>query len=392
MPDIGKIIYVTENYIMKKYYLLCAVLLTCLFYSNANIAQEISYKPGNGLHVSQPGVWDFLFSGYINTIFTYHNTHQNYSVQNSFYVHRGRLDLGFDYGKDYEAFFEFDAAPARTAMVLAQVQVRLFDKNYLLAGKFINPFSPENNRSTSRLTTVERYSGLNSIFLLPGLDSQYGVMFFGSSSGLHYYFSITNGNGEANQNIPENNNNKAITCRLDFDISKEFTLGASFDYAEEKLQNLDLLDHTFESFNTVRINGKRIGYLGHFEYIHDSFLLRGEAFHYSMRDNLTLLNQVDGFTGGYLELGYFLSGNSENGVQLIGRYETARYGNLYAGLNGPSSLNSYLLGTNWLMNNVFSFQVNLIFESADKPSASPPSRLSGKSSETLLLSTLQLRF
>lgn len=64
-------------------------------------------------------------------------------------------------------------------MELAQVDAKIRGSNTIRAGKFINPFSPKNNRSTSRLTTIERYSGLNSIFLLPALDAQFGVMFFG---------------------------------------------------------------------------------------------------------------------------------------------------------------------------------------------------------------------
>jgi Phosphate-selective porin O and P len=385
---------------MKNYYFTLLLFVLCLLSRSNDFAQEISYKAGDGLHIkSEEQNWDFLFSGYINSIYSFHNSNENDAIQNSFSVHRARIDLGFDYMKDYALFFEFDAAGQRTEMVLAQVQARLFDNNYLLAGKFIDPFSPENNRSTSRLTTIERYNALNSIFLLPGLDAQYGIMFFGSSSSFNYYLSVTNGNGEAAQNLPENNENKAVTARLEYKASDKFNFGGSIDFAEEKNQALSLVDHTFESFNNASINGPRTGYLINFEFKNNPWLFRGESFYYDFQNSLSNQNQLQGFLGGYLELGYFLYGNEENGLQLIGRYESARYEKTYvpAGrqtqlFSGPSILNSYLLGTNWLAGNVFSFQVNLIYEDANRPSVIPLSRMTGRSDETLLLTTFQLRF
>lgn len=378
---------------MKKNYYVGFLLLFLIFYSRFILCQSIIYKPGSGLHLtSAQNKWDFLFSGYINSIFAYHNINQNKSVQNSFYVHRARLDFGFNYEKNYDLFFEFEAAGQRTQLVLAQIQVRLFDNNYIMAGKFINPFSAENNRSTSRLTTIERYSGLNSIFLLPGLDTQFGAMFFGSAHNFIYYLSITNGNGEAAQNIPENNNKKEVTARVEYKTSKKFDLGAAVDYAGEQLQTLSLVDHTFESFNNANISGNRFGLLGNFEYKNDPFLFRGEAFHYSFANALSAKNQTDGFFGGYLELGYFITGSEQNGLQLIGRFETARYGNTEINFSGPSVLNSYILGTNWLLHNIYSFQVNLIYEKSDKPALIPLSRFTNKNNELLFLTTLQLRF
>ncbi len=378
---------------MKKIYLLSIIIIPQIFFIETAFSQSIIYEPGNGLHlISKQDKWDFLFSGYINSIFAYHNINQNNSVQNSFYVHRARIDLEFDYNKNYDLFFEFEAAGQRTQMVLAQIQVRLFDDNYIMAGKFINPFSAENNRSTSRLTTIERYSGLNSIFLLPGLDTQFGVMFFGSASDLNYYLSVTNGNGEAAQNIPENNNKKEVTARVEYKTSKDFNFGAAVDYAGEQLQILSLVDHTFESFNNADISGNRFGLLGNFEYKNNPILFRGEAFHYGFANGLSAQNQTDGFLGGYIELGYFLTGNEKNGFQLIGRFETARYGNTEIKFTGPTELNSYILGTNWLLHNIYSFQVNLIYEKSDKYSLIPLSCFTNKDNELLLLTTLQLRF
>ena len=376
-----------------KIYFHAVIFFLSVSFSISTLAQTINYDPGNGLNISSPGSnWNFLFSGYINTMYSFQNINQNDAVQNSFSVHRARLDLEFDYNKKYNAFFEFDAAGQRTAMVLAQVKVTLFKKNYLMAGKFIDPFSPENNRSTSRLTSVERYSGLNSIFLLPGLDTQFGLMFFGSTSKLNYYISIMNGNGEAGQNISENNDSKEITARLEYHTSDKFNFGASVSAAKEQPQLLGLLDHTFYYFNYALIKGKRFGYLGNFEYKNNPILFRGEVFHYSFSNDLSLTNQTKGFTGGYVEFGYFIFGNMENGFQLIGRVETARYGKIIDEFKGPTILNSYLIGTNWLLDNIFSFQVNLIYEKANRVSTDQRSRLFNKDNEVLLLSTLQLRF
>jgi len=370
-------------------------ILIFFAFTKMSYGQIIKYDPGNGLHISSTNKGlDFLFSGYINTIFAYHNINQNGSVDNSFNVHRARIDLGFNYAGKYHTFFEFDAAGHRTAMVLAQVQAKLFKNNYLLAGKFIDPFSAENNRSTSRLTTIERYSGLNSIFILPGLDAQYGLMFWGKNpkNNLEYYLSITNGNGEAEQNIPENNDSKNVTARLNYKLNDVLKAGGSVSYAREQPQVLSLLDHTFERFNNANIQGGRIGYLADFEYNKTPILFRGEAFRYHFENALSIQNQLRSFMGAYLEAGYFITGNALNGVQLIGRFETARYGKTVAGFSGPTVLNSYIFGTNWLKDNMFSNQVNLIYEKANHRSVLPSARLTGEKNEVLLLSTFQLRF
>lgn len=368
------------------------VLLLC----NCSLpAQSLVYDPGNGVHLkSADNKFDLLFSGYINTIFAYHNESQHNTVSNSFSVRRARLDLGLNYDDNYGAFFEFEAAGQRTAMVLAQIQLKLFRNNYLMAGKYIDPFSAENTRSTSRITTIERYSGINSVFLLPGVDTQFGVMLFGSdrSAKFNYYLSATNGNGSAGQNISENNDSKSVTGRLDYKFGGGLKVGGSINYANEQSQVLSLLDHTFESFNKANISGKRTGYLADFEYNSNPVLLRGEAFVYSFIDDLSAMNQVRNFTGAYLEAGYFLAGDKLDGFQVIGRFETARYGKTFVNFSGPTVLNSFILGTNLLMDNIISFKVNLILEKSNRNSVLPASRFTGKNSELLLLTSLQFRF
>lgn len=378
---------------MKKF---CLNLFLIFLFINYGVpAQSLAYDPGNGLHFkSADNKLDFLFSGYINTIFAYHRESQFNSVSNSFSVRRARLDLGFNYNEKYGAFFEFEAAGQRTAMVLAQIQLKLFGSNYLMAGKYIDPFSAENTRSTSRITTIERYSGINSIFLLPGVDTQFGVMLFGSDSRdkLNYYLSVTNGNGSAGQNISENNDSKSVTGRLDYKFEGGIKIGGSVNYATEQPQVLSLLDHTFESFNVAKISGKRTGYLADFEFNNNPVLIRGEAFVYSFIDNLSATNQIKNFTGAYMEVGYFLTGDKLNGFQVIGRFETARYGKTVVNFSGPTVLNSFILGTNLLMENIISFKVNFILEKANRNSVLPSARFTGKNTALLLLTSLQFRF
>ncbi len=380
---------------MKKISLLSFVTAALILLNIHAFGQSLTYDPGNGLHFkSDDNKLDFLFTGYINSIFAYHNEKQNGTVQNSFSVRRARIDLGFNYSDDYGAFFEFEAAGQRTAMVLAQIQLKLYKNNYLMAGKYIDPFSAENTRSTSRISTIERYSGINSIFLLPGLDTQFGIMLFGSNSetNLEYYLSITNGNGAAGQNISENNDSKSITGRLNYKFSRNFKIGGSVSYAKEQQQVLSLLDHTFDSFNNASVMGKRIGYLANFEFNRNPVLFRGEAFVYNFDKDLSLYNQVSSFAGGYLEAGYFIKGNAEDGFRLIGRLETARYGSTLMNFTGPTVLNSFIIGTDLLMDNIISFKVNLIYEKANRNSLLPASRFTNNDEELLLLTSLQFRF
>ncbi|HUX60185.1 MAG TPA: porin, partial [Ignavibacteriaceae bacterium] len=161
---------------------------------------------------------------------------------------------------------------------------------------------------------------------------------------------------------------------------------------KEESQNLGLLDHTFESFNYANVYGKRFGYLGDFWFIANPVLLRGELFQYNFNASLSNGNEVKNFLGGYLEAGYFLFGNVNDGVQLIGRFETARYGKTIQFFPGPTELNSYILGTNWYSNTIFTFQVNLIYEEANKNSVLRSTRLYNRNNEFEILSTVQLKF
>lgn len=363
-----------------------------IFVSISLSGQSLSYKPGAGIKLSnETEQWSFRTLGYVQSTFTYHNQKENGSVDNSFFVRRARLDFIFDYLDKYQLFIEIDGRGGRTELVLAQVDIEYIDNHKIEVGKFITPFSPENLRSSRALSTVERYTGLNSMFLLPGLDTQYGIMFFGKFDKLGYYLSITNGNGKASDNLAENNNAKDLQLRLEYNLTDEFKFGGSFNLADELSQELKLVDHTFEKFNTAKITGRRNGYLGYAEYENKSFLLRGEAFLFQFNNDLSSEQQIENFIGGYGEIGYFISGSYSHGLQLIGRYETASYDNIHQSLNGPTVMNSFVLRPNIYLDGIFRLQINLIYEKADSPSLIT-GRFEGKEDDLQLLTMLQIKF
>ncbi len=138
--------------------------------------------------------------------------------------------------------------------------------------------------------------------------------------------------------------------------------------------------------------GRRFGYLGDFWFDKNPYLFRGEVFQYNFNEDLSSANEIKNFLGGYLEAGYFVCGNNTGGVQFVGRFETARYGKTIPNFPGPTSLNSYLLGTNWYANTIFCFQLNLIYENANQKSDLPFTRLANRNDEFEILSTVQLKF
>ncbi len=378
---------------MRIQHRLFILLFGILIASSTAFSQTVSYKPGGGLNVySEDEMWKLRLLGYIQSTFTYHDVKQKEAADNEFFIRRSRLDFIFDYKDRYQIFAELDARGNRTEMVLAQFDIRYFRQHKIQVGKFITPFSPENTRSSRSLSSVERYNGLNSIFLLPGLDTQYGFMFYGKLPRFEYYLSITNGNGKASANIRENNDSKDLQGRLVYKVNHQLRIGGSFNYANEAPQSLKLVDHTFNSFNEAKIYGERWGYLFDFEYNRNPFLLRAEGFHYDFSSALSEIQQVETFRGGYLEVGYFLFGNTSDGLQLTGRVERAEYGDRHPSLAGPSRINSIVIGNNWYRDGIFRLQLNLIYEMADEASQLANTRFNAQDDAFEILTMLQLKF
>ena len=370
------------------------LVLTLLFLLSTTsfYPQTLTYKPGSGIKLSNDKEkWSIRTLGYVQSTFTYHKQKENGAIDNAFFVRRARLDFIFNYLEKYQLFIELDGRGKRTELVLAQLDIEYIKNHKIEVGKFITPFSPENTRSSRAMSTVERYSGLNSIFLLPGLDTQYGIMLLGKFNKFGYYLSITNGNGKASDNLAENNNAKDLQLRLQYALSDKFNFGVSLNISNEAAQDLKLVDHTFANFNSAKIEGKRSGYLGYAEYNTGELLLRGETFVFNFNNDLSIDQQIKTFIGGYGEIGYFFFGNYSDGLQVIDRFETARYDDSHSSLVGPTSLNSYLIGPNIYFDGIFRLQINLIYEKTNSPSQLM-NRFQGKESDLQLLTMIQMKF
>lgn len=353
-----------------------------------------TWLPGNGFTINLPDHQaDAGIKGYIQSTYNVYGVHENGAVSNEFFVRRARLDFIFRYRDRYELFFEFDGAGAdRTQMVLAQMDVEYMAGHYIRAGKFITPFSPENNRSSSGLSTVERYSALNSLFLLPAFDTQFGVMLFGRIRELEYYLSVTNGNTSASANIREDNNHKDFQFRLAYPFRDDLRYGLSFYHSVHQTQNLQLVGHSFSAFNEVPVTGRRYGMLADSEWYYGNWHTRSELFLIRFSEPLSDDHQAGWFYGSYTELGYMLQGGERNGHQLIGRLEAAQIFDHHPGLQGASRLYSLLAGHNWYAaDGLLRFQTNIIYHLSDQPSTLADSRYEGYSSNFEILLMLQLK-
>ena len=379
--------------IQQAYRLTISLTLILLLTTTAYAQSSFTYKPGNGINwSSEDESARFRILGYIQATTNSHEHFDESNPGNQFFVRRARLDVDFDYLETYQIFFEWDARGSRTEMVLAQLDIRYWNEHTIRVGKYITPFSVENYRSSRSLSTIERYNALNSLFLSPSLDTQYGVMLFARYPQFEYYLSLSNGNGQASQNIRENNNAKDFQARLVYKATSSFQAGAAFNLAIEETEPLSLVDHQFNRFNTLSVSGKRLGYIGDLAYRSGNWSVRGEAFRLSFMDTISPENQAKGFWGGYAELGYFLFGNQTDGFQIVSRFEQASYIGTSDSINGPETLRSFLLGHNWYKDGIFRFQTNLIYELTDKRSQLADTRLSGKDSALLVMTMLQLKF
>ncbi|MEX2640414.1 MAG: porin [Balneolales bacterium] len=354
----------------------------------------LTYSPGKGVTVDFPDQQaKAIFLGYIQGTYNYYSAEENGAVSNEFFVRRARLDFIFRYRDRYEIFFEFDGAgTSRTQMVLAQIDVQYQDGHFIRAGKFITPFSPENNRSSQGLSTVERYSALNSLFLLPAFDTQFGVMLFGRFRNLDYYLSVTNGNASASANSREHNNHKDIQLRFSYPFTDVLRYGLSFYRSVHHSQSLQLVGHSFSAFNRALITGRRYGLLADSEWHYGNWHTRGELFLIRFDEPLSIEHQLGWFYGSYSELGYMLRGDYHHGHQLIGRLEAGQFFDRHSSLEGTSRLYSLMVGHNWYADGIFRLQTNFIYHRPDQPSDLPDSRYQGENGSFEILIMLQLRF
>ena len=230
------------------------------------------------------------------------------------------------------------------------------------------------------------------MFKLPSMTSQYGVMLNGKISAFDYYLGFINGNGTTSKNILEDNTAKEIQARVRWNVNPDLKCGAGFDYSRENQQALGLWDHTFEIYSRDTISGRRLGYLLEFDYAVKKWSFRGEGIHFFFSDRFRFEKRIRQFYGGYVETGYFLSGNAKQGFQLIGRLERAQFLKTLDGFSGPKRSDSFIIGYNWYFNELLRWQTNVIHDRLDRKVIISDSRYNGRKDGYQILSMLQMKF
>jgi phosphate-selective porin len=362
-----------------------ALIACCLLTASAAIAQESSpwktdYKAGGGgifwtspdenIKIQLQGFAQAVQKFYISDF--YRKQRPDYPV--AFSVRRARLSFGATFFKDHTLYVEYDGAPTTNAtpgsesgfgMVEAHTTHRLLEDYLVLRmGKFILPFSAENYRSSRSSDTVERFMVVSSLFSLPALDSQYGVMAMGkalNNNSLAWYLAAVNGNAKASANTAETNNDKEYTVRINYDLyndtaaQRQLTVGAAYDNANELPQTLKLSDHVGGEYNRVAVRGARNGYDADILFVHGPLSVRAEYLH-------ARWNNAPGtpsIYGGMLQTGYFLNGSDKGGFQLLVRGESARLGGPIT-TSKANQLSAATVGWQWFLNANVRHQFNVI--------------------------------
>ena len=307
-----------------------------------------------------------------------------------FTVRRARINFLVDMYDDFEFFLELDGAPGgRTAMVEARLNWQIVDEALQLRfGKFTSQFSTENARSSRSIDTIERYLALNSMFLLPALDTQFGVMAhgrLGEQQTWEYSLGLYNGNSSANVNERDNNDDKEVQATLSYHWTPQLQTGVSTSYTREQEQTLSLVDAGFNTFTSVEVDGNRRGLGADFFWHSGPWSLRGEGMHFrfagSDHDRAEL-------SGGFIQPVWFISGNENGGTQLLLRGETARLSGDTGG--DGDTLHALTAGVNWFVNPNVRLQANAIashFDGGSSEQGFDDSRTLGS-----LLTQLQFKF
>ncbi|MEO6097568.1 MAG: porin [Fibrobacteria bacterium] len=331
----------------------------------------VTAKGGGAFIKSEDGRAVVRLMGYAQPTFiaTAESNRQPYKVP-SFFVRRARADFKAEFDSLYTLFFEFDAGPpGGTSLVEGYSQAALIrDHLNFRLGKFIQPFSAENMRSSRALETVERFQALNAFIGLPALDAQNGAMLFGTVDAgkmFKYYLSINNGTNTASQtgNVKDNNADKDYIGRLEFTPSKVFRAGLGLDYATEVGQTLTLRSYSGAAYDTIRVQGIRQAIDVDLHGTVAKIGLDAEWLMAMFPDTNASMH------GGYVQAGMWVKGSeADGGIQPLVRVE---YSTLSAdNVPGPSlksevsgaMLMSYTLGLNYWMNQWTRWQVNLIEE------------------------------
>ena len=202
---------------------------------------KAEYNPGAGLSLASPdGDFRFRQLGYLQVRGDLRHPDFQRPSQGEFSIRRARLDWIIDIEEKYQLFLETDGAdfngPNQSDfdLVVARISGPSFGGGRWYAGKFITPFSTENNRSSRSLDMIERYTALNSLFLLPALDVQFGGMLEQPlSDDWTVYAGLFNGNGRAADNLSDDNDQKEFQLKLRQDVTDSFRWSLSYDRSDE---------------------------------------------------------------------------------------------------------------------------------------------------------------
>lgn len=338
---------------------------------------EVGYNEGGGGFFVREGDNQLRVLGYVQNNLTVFDRALNRSDENGdFFIRRARLDFLANLGEDVELLVELDggagtATPGASdfALVEARSNIKLLDDDLQLrAGKFTTQFSTENARSSRSIDTIERYMALNSLFLLPAVDVQFGAMlhgYLGENNNWWYSAGVYNGNGRANDNLSDDNGDKEIQAKLTyFSDDKDFSASIALDHSTEERQNLQLADLGFNSYVSVPIEGERRGIGGDVYIKEGSWSFRSEA----MAFEFDGVNEDDvGLYGGFIQPSYFLYGDHSKGLELLWRGDVAHL-DADTGNNG-NTIYASTAGLNWFINPNTRLQVNGILTHFDGPSA-----------------------
>lgn len=347
------------------------------------------HPDGGGAYVREGGV-ELRLLGYAQpTLSVFPRGLERPDAPAAFSVRRARVDLVALFGEDHMLFLELDGAPeARTALVEAWVDWRLAGSALQLrAGKFIGHFSTENLRSSRSLLTVERYMALNSMFFLPGLDTQTGLLLHGSGLAggrLGWALGVYNGNGTASTNHAENNDAKEIQARLTWTASPELTASVALDWTREEAQRLRLLDLAFGEYVGVEVEGRRVGVGADFALERGAWSFAGEAL--GFRFDTPVGGEAE-LVGGYLQPAWFVEGDGTGGVQLLVRGEWA---SLRGGpADAADALAAVTLGASYHPTGNARLQVNAVAHHVNGPA--PARNVTEARWIPILLTQLQLK-
>lgn len=361
---------------------------------------DVGYNPGGGgfFFRSPDGDLQMRLLGYIQmTGALFHDDFERDDAPGDFAVRRARLDWLVDFGERYTFFAEIDGGPGSTpgssdfALVEAKLTTQLLpeDRLDLVIGKYVSPFSTEDRISSRSLDTAERYIALNSLFLLPAVDVQFGAMLKGKSPDqrFEWYAGVFNGNGRANDNLSDDNGDKEIQLKAFYRTNERLRFGLGFDFSKEEVQSLQLRGLTFTPYTAIPIEGERRGLTADFLWQDGPLSFRGEGIAFEFTDSDAEL------AGGFVQGAYFLEGDPLGGRQLVLRVETATIDSDLVEIPGDR-IDAVTLGLNWFYGGNYRVQINAIAEHYDGLSNLAPgtSRVEGDGWKPYLLTQLQIKF